>query len=166
MIRRRKDEELAPRDYWGPYNWSPLGMLEEMDKMFDDLRSGFENYLAVPGSFGATALRAPAVDLIDAGNEYKLHAEIPGIKKEDINLEVGEEELEISAETKEEKKEEDEKKGYIRRERRYSKFYRRIPLPQPVDSEKVEAELKDGVLTVRLPKISPPEKKTKKVGVK
>lgn len=166
MIRRRRGNELAPRDYWAPYNWSPFGILEEMDRMFDDLRLGFENYLAVPGIFGTTTFRAPAVDLIDEGDEYKLHAEMPGIKKEDINLEVGDTELEISAETKEEKKEEDEKKGYIRRERRYSKFYRRVPLPQPVDSEKAEAELKDGVLTVRLPKISPPEKKTKKVGVK
>lgn len=166
MIRRRKGEELAPRDYWAPYNWSPLSMLEEMDRMFDDLRSGFESYLAVPGGFGTMALRAPAVDLIDEGDAYKLHAEMPGIRKEDINLEVGEDELEISAETKEEKKEGDEKKGYIRRERRYSKFYRKIPLPQPINSEKVEAELKDGVLTVLLPKASPPEKKTKKVGVK
>jgi len=166
MIRRRRDDELAQRDYWAPYSWSPFSILEEMDKMFDDLRSGFENYLTVPGGFGTPALRAPAVDLIDEGSEYRLHAEMPGIKKEDINLEVGEDEIEISAETKEEKKEGDEKKGYIRRERRYSKFYRKIPLPQPINSEKVEAELKDGVLTVRMPKVSPPEKKTKKVGVK
>jgi HSP20 family protein len=166
MIRRRRDDELATRDYWAPFSWSPLRILEEMDRMFDDLRMGFENYLAVPGGFGTTALRAPAIDLIDEGNEYKLHAEMPGIKKEDINLEVGEDEIEISAESKEEKKEGDEKKGYIRRERRYSKFYRRIPLPQPINPDKVEAELKDGVLTVKLPKISPPEKKTKKVGVK
>lgn len=166
MIRRRKGDELVPRDYWAPFNWSPLSMLEEMDRMFDDLRLGFENYLAMPGVFGTATFRTPAVDLVDEGDEYKLHAEMPGINKEDVNLEIGENELEISAETKEEKKEGDEKKGYIRRERRYSKFYRRIPLPQQVDSEKAEAELKDGVLTVRLPKISPPEKKTKKVSIK
>lgn len=166
MIRRRREDELAPRDYWAPYDWSPLSMLDEMDKMFDDLRSGFENYLIVPGSFNAQAIKSPAVDLIDDGSAFRLNAEMPGIKKENVNLEVTENELEISAEMKEEKKEEDEKSGFIRHERRYSKFYRKVPMPQPIDSEKVEAELKDGVLTVKLPKISQPERKTKKVGVR
>lgn len=166
MIRRRRDDEITPRDYWTPYSVSPLSMLDEMDRLFDDLRSGFENYMITPRQLSSDAMRTPAVDLIDDGKSYKLNAELPGIKKEDINIEVSENDVEISAETKEEKKEEDEKSGYIKRERRYSKFYRRVPLPEKVDSEKVEAEMKDGILTVRLPKVAPPEKKARKIGVK
>jgi len=166
MIRRKREDELAPREYWRPYSWSPLTMLDEMDRLFDDFRSGFENYMIAPGNLATEALRAPAVDLIDEGKEYKLQAEMPGIAKKDINIEVTENELEISAELKEEKQEEDVKAGYIKRERRFSKFYRRIPLPESVDSENVEADLKDGILTVKLPKITPPAKKVKKIGVK
>lgn len=166
MIRRRKEDELAPRYIWTPYSTSPLSILDEMDRLFDDFRSGFENFWITPGGWATETLRAPAVDLIDEGDKYRLHAEMPGIKKDDVNVEVTDNAIEISAETKEEKKEEDSKEGYIRRERRFSKFYRRVPLPEAVDTESTDAELKDGVLTIRIPKMAVPEKKTKKIGVK
>lgn len=166
MIRRRRNEELVPRGYWGPFSSSPWGMLEEMDRLFDDLRAGFQNYMVPPRIDTAMSIRAPAVDLIDEGSEYKLLAEIPGVKKEDIKIELSEKDIEISAEVKLEEKEEDKEKGYIRRERRYSKFSRRIPLPDAIQTDKSEAELKDGVLTITLPKTTPSEKKVKKVQVK
>jgi len=164
MIRRRRDGELAPADYW----WTPysLGLVDEMDRLFDDFRAGFENTLLSPRGFSAEALRAPAVDLIDEGGEYRLHAEMPGIRKEDLSIEVGEREIQISAETREERAEGGKEGGYIRRERRYSKFYRSVPLPEAVRSDGTSAELKDGILTVRLPKMAPPQKRPKKVEVK
>lgn len=164
MIRRRRNDELAPVDYW----WPPytLGLLDEMDRLFDDFRSGFENSLMTPKQMSAEMLRAPAVDLIDEGKEYSLKAEMPGISKEDVSIEVGERDVQISAETKEETTQERKEGGYIRRERRYSKFYRRVPLPEAVQADKTSADLKDGILTVRLPKVSVPERKSKKVEVK
>jgi HSP20 family protein len=163
MIRRRKEDELVPENYWlTPY---PLGLSDEMERLLEDFRTGFDSLLA-PGRFGIESARIPAVDLVDDGDRYRLHAEMPGIKKEDLTIEVGDREIKISAETSEEKKEEKEEGGYIRRERRYSKFYSSVPLPEAVKSDKTSAELKDGVLTVTLPKMSIPDKKTKKVEVK
>jgi len=167
MIRRKETKEgLAPRDYWGPALLSPMAMMSDMDRIFDDFRSEWERAFLAPRTLAADLARQPLIDLTDNGKEYLLKAEIPGINKEDLAIEVGENEIEISGETKAEEKEEDKEGGYIRRERRYSKFYRTLPLPDSVIADKAEAELKDGVLTVKLPKASPPEKKLKKVQVR
>ncbi len=165
MIRRRRDDELVPEDYWWtPYGSNTLGILNEMDRLLEEFRSGFESAPSLPRSNGAQALRTPVVDLIDAGSDYRLMVEMPGIKREDVNIEVGEREVQISAETKQE--EEGEEGGYIRRERRYSKIYRRIPLPEEVHTDSTSAEMKDGLLMIRLPKISHQEKRSRKVEIK
>jgi len=166
MIRRRRSEGIVPRDYWDYFAMTPFSVRDEMDRLFDDFKSGFESFLISPKAAGIHVIRTPVVDLLDEGKEYKIHAEMPGINKEDLNIEVSEGEVEISAETKAEKKEEDKEAGYIRRERRYSKYYRRIPLPEAVKVENAEAELKDGILTITLPKILTPETKGKKIQVK
>lgn len=167
MIRRReKKDGVAPADYWSPTWASPWTVLSDMDRVFDDFRSEWESLLLAPRSPTAEMVRQPLVDLVDAGNEYLVKAEIPGIRKEDLKIEVTADNLEISGETSVEEKEEDMETGYIRRERRYSKFYRALPLPENVLTDKVEAELADGVLTVKLPKAAPPAKKSKKVPVK
>jgi len=167
MIRRRdKKEDVVPRDYWASTWASPWTVLSDMDRVFDDFRAEWENMFLAPRSLATEMVRQPLVDLADNGKEYLVKAEIPGIKKEDLKIEVAPDNLEISGETSFEQNEEDKETGYLRRERRYSRFYRTLPLPEKVLTEKVEAELKDGVLTVKLPKATPPEKKTKKVAVK
>lgn len=167
MIRRRdRKEGLVPRDYWGPTLLSPMAIMNDMDRIFDDFRSEWERAFLAPRAFAMETARQPLIDLADNGKEYVVKAEIPGISKDQLNIEVGENEIEISGETKSEEKEEDKDRGYIRRERRYSKFYRSLPLPDAVVADKAEAELKDGVLTVKLPKAAPPEKKSKKIQVK
>ncbi len=167
MIRRKERKEgLVPRDYWGSSWMNPMSVMADMDRLFDDFRSEWESTFLAPRTFARELVRQPLIDLADNGKEYTVKAEIPGINKEDLNIEVTENEIEISGETKSEEREEDKEKGFIRRERRYSKFYRSLPLPEAVLSEKAEAELKDGILTVKLPKAAPPEKKTKKVPVK
>jgi HSP20 family protein len=104
------------------------------------------------------------LDLADNGKEYVVTAELPGITKEDLNVEVTENSIEISSEKKTEENEEEE--GYVRRERRYSNFYRSIPLPDSVIPGKADAELKEGILTVKLPKAKPDEKRMKKLPVR
>jgi HSP20 family protein len=141
-------------------------MLNDMDRIFDDFRSEWESLLLAPRSPSMGMVRQPLVDLADNGKEYLVKAEIPGIGKDDLKIEVSEDTLDISGETRTEEEEEDAETGYLRRERRYSSFHRSIPLPENVMTDKVEADLKDGVLTVKLPKAAPPEKKTKKVAVK
>lgn len=165
MIRRReKKDELAPRDYWGPTLVNPVTMMDDMDRLFDDFKSEWANAFMVPRVWSTDLTRSPLIDLADNGKDYIVRAEIPGIEKEDLNIELTENSIEISGEMKADEKEEG--KGYLRRERRYAKFYRSLPLPESILTEKADAELKDGVLTVKLPKALQPEKKTKKVQVK
>lgn len=167
MIRRReKKEGLVPRDYWGSSWMNPMSVMADMDRLFDEFRSEWENTFLAPRAFTSELIRQPLIDLADNGKEYLVKAELPGINKDDLSIEVTENGIEISGETKTEEKEEDKERGYLRRERRYAKFYRSLPLPENVLTDKAEAELKDGILTVKLPKAAPPEKKTKKVQVK
>jgi HSP20 family protein len=105
--------------------------------------------------------RRPTVDVIDTVEEIKVIAELPGLKKEDINVQVTSEGVEISAELKAETKKEEE--GYIRKERRHEHFYRRIPLPATINADKVSASYKNGILELHLPKIE--EKKGKHIKI-
>jgi len=167
MIRRKdRKEGLVPRDYWGP-NWmNPMAVMTDMDRLFEEFRNEWENTFLMPRTWATDLVRQPLIDLADNGREYVVKAELPGINKDDLNIEVTENGIEISGETKSEEKEEDKDRGYIRRERRYSKFYRSLPLPENILTDKAEADLKDGVLTVKLPKAAPLEKKAKKLPVK
>jgi HSP20 family protein len=167
MIRRRdKKDGLVPKDYWGPTRSGPMSLMADMDRLFEDFKTDWENAFLVPKAFATDLIRQPLVDLADNGKEYVVKAEVPGIKKDDLVIEITENGIEISGETKDEQKEEDKEKGFLKHERRYASFYRSIPLPEAVLTDRAEAELKDGVLTVTLPKAAPPEKKTKKVQVK
>ena len=165
MIRRKdKKAEIVPKDYWGTTWTNPMALLNDMDRLFDEFRAEMETTFLPPRHMAGEMVRQPLVDLADNGKEYLVKAELPGIRKEDLNVEVAENSIEISAEKKVEEKE--EKKGYIRRERRYASFYRSIPLPDQILPDDAEADLKEGVLTIKLPKAQPSEKKTKKLPVK
>jgi len=143
-----------------------MSLLNDMDRLFDEFRTDWENMFVAPRTSVPDLVRAPLVDLADNGKEYVVKAEVPGINKEDISIEVTENGLELSGETEKEDKEEDRERGYLRRERRYTKFYRSIPFPESVVSDRADAQLKDGLLVVRIPKAAPPEKQAKKVQVK
>ena len=104
--------------------------------------------------------RIPYVDLIDAGKEYVVKAELPGLKKENVEIEVGTNELSLTAKSKVEK--EEKGKNYLHRERAFSTFRRHIGFAESVDTGKVSASMTDGILEVKLPKLEPePSKKRK-----
>lgn len=98
---------------------------------------------------------APSLDIQDTEDKILVTADIPGVEKEDITINVRGDLLEITAEKKKETEEKGE--GYIRRERGYTKFYRRVPLPTEVDPNNVDATLKDGVLRIEMVKTTLPE---------
>jgi HSP20 family protein len=100
--------------------------------------------------------RVPYVDLEDRGKDFLLTAEMPGFKKEDINIEVTNDVVEIKAMTG--WKYDERTKKYICRERSCESFHRMLELPEEVKTEGVEADLKDGVLTIVLPKKAPKPK--------
>jgi HSP20 family protein len=106
--------------------------------------------------------RIPYVDVIDSDHEYVVKAELPGLKKENVQIEVWTNELSITARSNVET--EEKGKTYLHRERAFSTFRRRIGFGQSIDTEKASANMAEGILEIKLPKLEPkPEKKTKKL---
>ena len=104
-----------------------------------------------------TNATAPAINVVESDKDYKVEVAAPGMKKEDFNIHLGENnELVITMEQKNENKEEHKK--YLRREFAYSKFQQSFILPDDVEKEKISASVNDGILTIELPKQAPEEK--------
>ena len=99
-------------------------------------------------------------DVIDEGKQLRVKMDVPGVKKNEIDLNVTDNSIEISAGHKEDK--EQKKKNFLRKERSEVSYYRTIPLPEKVHSGKAKAKLSDGVLDVTLPKITPTAKPKKR----
>jgi HSP20 family protein len=136
-------------------SWSPLSSLsDQLNRFFD---------LAYP-SRAAESLGdwSPALDAFEDKDKYVVSLEVPGLKKEDINVVVHDGVLTVSGERKSEK---DVKEGTVHRtERYYGKFSRSVSLPAAVKADKVSASYKDGVLIVEVPKAE--EAKPKSIEVK
>ena len=127
---------------------------DEMDDLFKDFFSDWDG-----GPFWSRT-RWPALDIAEDENEFTVKAEVPGCKAEDIDISVHGNTLTISGEKKQEK--EEKGKGYRHTERSYGSFRRNLNLASEVDSNKVEATYKDGILSIKLPKTE----KTKAVKIK
>ncbi len=106
----------------------------------------------------------PNVDILETENEIVLKADIPGVDQKDIDIRLEDGTLTLKGERKFEK--EDKEKGYHRIERGYGTFVRCFSVPESVDPDKVSADYKDGVLSVRLPKKEAARPRTVKVSVK
>lgn len=98
----------------------------------------------------ATQTFSPAVDIFEDKEAIQVRAELPGVKNEDVKIDVENNVLTLRGERKLDN--EDKRDGYHRVERWYGAFTRQFMLPRTVDAEHIDAQLKDGVLTVRLPK--------------
>jgi HSP20 family protein len=108
--------------------------------------------------------RIPLVDVIDSGNEYVVKAELAGLKKENVEIEVGTNELSLTAKSEVEK--EEKGKTYLHRERAFSTFRRYIGFAESIDREKVSASMNEGILEIKLPKLElKPEKKRAKITI-
>lgn len=104
-----------------------------------------------------TNATAPAINVVESDKDYKVEVAAPGMKKEDFNIHLGDNnELVITMEQKNENKEEHKK--YLRREFAYSKFQQSFVLPDNIEKEKISASVNDGILTIELPKQAPEEK--------
>ena len=107
---------------------------------------------------------APRVEMLEREGQLVIHADLPGMTKDDVKVEVTDEAVTIQGERKEEKKE--EKKGYHYNEVRYGSFYRSLPLPEGAEPSKATAEFHNGVLEVIMPGPKHPEKKGRLLEVK
>jgi len=162
---RRRDGEMVwrRRHVWDPFE--ELRRMEEwMDRVSREIGPYYLGRRALPEAAGEELpeTATPYVDIKDKEDKIVVDADIPGVEKGDISINIRGDTLEISAERKKEKEEKEE--GYIRRERSYTKYYRTIPLPTEVDKDKVDATFKNGVLQIEMPKITGEE--VKKIEVK
>ncbi len=137
---------------------------EMMNRMFEDFWGRPRRQLLPSGERGEmlpAEYRQPFIDIVETDKEVIATAEMPGLEKEDIKINLTEDRLEISAETKRE--EEKKEKGYVYRERRSGSYYRAITLPSPVDPNNAQASYKNGILEIKMPKTEVKEKKEIKV---
>lgn len=122
---------------------------DEFNRLFDEFFGGFG--LAPSGTFGReSGAFVPQVDVVEGDKEMRVSAELPGLDEKDVEVTLSNNVLTISGEKKEEK--EKRGKNYYRMERSYGSFQRSISVPLEVDTDKVEATFKQGVLTITLPK--------------
>jgi HSP20 family protein len=137
--------------------WHPLKDLEsmrrEMDRIWEEmLPSTRRAFYELPWVKGAVEkfVASPAIDVIDKENEVVVKADMPGVDKDDIEISLQENTLTIRGEVKAE--DETKEENYYYSERNYSSFARTINIPTKVEAEKIKAGLKDGILTIHLPK--------------
>jgi HSP20 family protein len=131
--------------------WDPFRELEQMnDRLNRAFARGPLGRLAAGGDALTVFDWAPSVDIVETPEEFQIKAELPEVKREDVKVSVDAGVLRIEGERKQEKEEKGKK--YHRVERSYGSFLRTFALPDNVDDRNVQADFKDGVLTVRLRK--------------
>jgi HSP20 family protein len=139
-VRRR---QASPR---AQTPWEPFRELEQLQ---EDTARLLESVWAGEPK-GGGALWAPLVDIEETDDAWVLEAELPGVKSDDVNVEIRDNELIVTGEIKEK-----ERKGLLRRQtRRIGRFEYRVILPSDIDRENVDATLHGGVLSIRVPKIA------------
>jgi HSP20 family protein len=155
-----------------PVEWRPFADLRrQVDRLFDDFQWGswptFDRTVADMAPFWRGELSwgtAPAVDVSERDNGYEITAELPGMDASNVEVKYADGVLTIQGEKKEEK--EEKKKDYYKSERRFGSFERSFRLPDGIDADKIAADFKNGVLTIRLPKSAEARKNEKKITVK
>jgi HSP20 family protein len=162
-VAKREERRIARREPFGL--GSPFQMLErlsdEMDRIFEDFgmgrglatRRGRGWLSPVRASTEEWETWAPQIDMFHRNNELVVRADLPGLNKDDVKVDVTEDSITIQGERKREQ--EEEREGVYRSERAYGSFYRVIPLPEGTIADQAKATFKDGVLEVTMP--APPE---------
>jgi len=152
---RHKEKEALGREL------SPVATLrQEMDRLFDAFIR--DPWGALDWPFGGARTWMPAVDVMESDRELTVRAEIPGIDPKELEISITGNELVLAGEKKESTETKD--KNVYHAETRYGSFRRVLPLPDTVDTSKVDANYANGVLTIRLPKT--PSATPKRIEVK
>jgi HSP20 family molecular chaperone IbpA len=175
----RKNSMVPSRNRPRPSEWSQGNLANSLDNLFEDFRGSFNDMMApflaspwvgIQPWSATTALpetlpsRYPVIDVVDKGDCYELAAELPGFNKENIDVQVGDDVIQLKAEMHSESK--GQSNRYVSHERAYSAFNRVIQFPEPMVGAKVEGTMKDGVLSMRIPKREPTSTKLTKVALK
>lgn len=163
---KREERGLAQSS---PIGWSvsPFRALQrfadEVDRMFEDFgfggRSSSARGLWRGSAFGTWA---PDIEAFQRGDQLVIKADLPGLSKDDLSIEVTDGAVTIQGERKAEHKE--DREGYYRSERSYGSFCRVIPLPEGAMTDQAKANFRDGVLEITMP--TPPAPKTRRLEIR
>jgi HSP20 family protein len=141
--------------------WEPLRELNSLQSEMNRLFNTVFDAPAGAGEGSQTRRWIPPMDLLETPEHFVLRADLPGMRQEDVAIELEDTVLTISGERKAEH--EDRQEGYLRLERAFGSFSRSLTLPKGIDAEGVVAAFKDGVLEVRIAK--PEERKPRKITI-
>lgn len=150
-------------------------ILKDPDLSFDSIHQELNNFLrdtfmesafSHPLNLKKTSTWRPAVELKQTENEYKIKIQLPGVHKEDIDVELTNDYMTVTAEIKEEKNKNDEAEKIHTSEFRYGKYIRTISFENPIKSDASMAEYNNGVLSITIPKQKIEKTKTKKMTIK
>jgi HSP20 family protein len=159
--QQAKNTQLERRDQ-GTSLWDPFSMMNsfrsEMDRLFDNFGFGLAPSFGSASSFDW----APSTEVFKRDNNLVVRADLPGMKKEDVDINIEQNAVTIRGERKSEH--EENKEGLYRSERSYGSFFRSIPLPEGTDSEKAKAKFDNGVLEITMP-VTEQKSKGKKVDI-
>ncbi|EDX83982.1 Hsp20/alpha crystallin family [Synechococcus sp. PCC 7335] len=147
---------------WDPFR-EVMSLQREMNRLFDDISAHENNQSSMSGRSMGSMGMLPLAEMEESEDKIHLKLEVPGMNADDIDIRVTKEAVMISGERKTEST--SEKDGQRRSEFRYGSFSRSIPLPEPVDNSNVQAEYKDGILMLDLPKIEDTSNKAVKVSL-
>ena len=159
--KEKETREITPR--------RPLSELSGMERELERMLGGF---FSRPWfgwrwperlRFGDVEFREPAIEVYEEKDDVVVKAEVPGIKKEELEVNITDDLLTIKGQKK--KEEEVKEKGYYYSERSFGSFERSIEIPRPVHTDKAHASFKDGVLEVRIPKTEEAKRKEVKLRV-
>lgn len=161
--KEKEEQPLVKRETGGARALSPF---EEMDRMFENFFGrGWPRSWMAPLRWEMPAMpempRLPKVDIVDQDNAVVVRAEVSGVKKEDIDISVGDSTVTIRGRTSHEEKE--EKGDYYRSEISRGEFSRTVALPCDVDGNKASAKLENGLLILTLPKLEKAKRRSIKV---
>jgi len=139
----------------GRYSRDPFELLDqlanEMDQLFSFPFPSPSLFRRRSGSFNAPTMWAPEIDVREEGNQLKICADLPGISKDQVKVDVDDGMVTIQGERQEERTEGANDQRFRRVERRYGSFYRTIPLPDSADAQQAKASMKEGVLEITIP---------------
>ena len=134
------------------------------DEISSLLNRHFDNYFPDANYWEDVDKLSMPIEVADKGKEFDIRAELPGVKKEDLDIDIDKNNITINAKKEEEICE--DKKAYKKSEFKYGEFSRSVYLPQEIDVNKTEAKLEHGVLKIYAPKLVADKETTKKLTVK
>lgn len=140
--------------------WQPYGAVANLQNSINKLFNDAFSRTNVDEDFALSAWK-PVVDIFDKDDAIVIHAELPGVKKEDVAIEVKDNVMTLRGERSESKEIKEEK--YYRKERTFGSFHRAFSLPSAINPDTIKATFKDGVLEIEIPK--PEEQKPKQVKI-